>query len=204
MALSLQILAKNGQGARCRFTQNGSILSFREVLNLWQFSVEATKNYVQQIKNLGFDQCYWEHPALTQATMDFPYECMILKTEQFTRRQVDTESFSAHLHQEKSVAVFDNLGRNARLVVPTLKSDKEYYKHFGIFLNAAPENQVLAVLQAVGESVLEEVNRGKCIWLSTAGLGVIWLHIRLDTVPKYYKTKTYKSASFLSQSHNAG
>ncbi|MGB1216866.1 MAG: DUF6940 family protein [Saprospiraceae bacterium] len=30
------------------------------------------------------------------------------------------------------------------------------------------------------------------MWLSTAGLGVYWLHIRMDNRPKYYKHKAYK------------
>jgi hypothetical protein len=32
------------------------------------------------------------------------------------------------------------------------------------------------------------------IWLSTAGMGVAWLHIRLDERPKYYSHKPYAVA----------
>jgi len=31
-------------------------------------------------------------------------------------------------------------------------------------------------------------------WLSTAGLGVYWLHLRLDSRPKYYRYQPYKAA----------
>jgi hypothetical protein len=30
------------------------------------------------------------------------------------------------------------------------------------------------------------------VWLSTSGLGVYWLHVRLDTHPKYYQYQPYK------------
>ncbi len=30
-------------------------------------------------------------------------------------------------------------------------------------------------------------------WLSTAGHGVAWLHVRLDTRPKYYRYTPYVS-----------
>ena len=30
------------------------------------------------------------------------------------------------------------------------------------------------------------------LWLSTAGLGVYWLHLRLDTRPKYYSFQPYR------------
>jgi protoheme ferro-lyase len=29
------------------------------------------------------------------------------------------------------------------------------------------------------------------LWVSTHGLGVAWVHIRLSIIPKYYKTKKY-------------
>jgi hypothetical protein len=31
------------------------------------------------------------------------------------------------------------------------------------------------------------------MWLSTSGLGVAWLHIRLDSTPKYYQHQPYTS-----------
>ena len=108
---------------------------------------------------------------------------MILKTNHFDQRKVDPTSFAEHLKKSEPVDVFDNLGRNARLVVPTSKSDHTHYKHLGAFLNHAPSHQAKAAFRAVGKAVLEEMNKGKRIWLSTAGLGVIWLHIRLDTIP---------------------
>ncbi|HLR31307.1 MAG TPA: hypothetical protein VK074_02380, partial [Fodinibius sp.] len=33
-------------------------------------------------------------------------------------------------------------------------------------------------------------------WLSTNGMGVFWLHMRIDRRPKYYQTEDYTSLSF--------
>ena len=30
------------------------------------------------------------------------------------------------------------------------------------------------------------------VWLSTAGMGIAWLHIRLDDRPKYYGYREYR------------
>jgi hypothetical protein len=30
------------------------------------------------------------------------------------------------------------------------------------------------------------------VWVSTAGMGVSWLHVRLDNRPKYYGYKPYR------------
>jgi hypothetical protein len=38
-------------------------------------------------------------------------------------------------------------------------------------------------------------NRRKPVWLSTAGAGVSWLHVRLDDRPKYYGYRPYQEAS---------
>jgi hypothetical protein len=32
----------------------------------------------------------------------------------------------------------------------------------------------------------------KVVWLSTAGAGVSWLHVRLDDRPKYYQFEPYR------------
>ena len=33
------------------------------------------------------------------------------------------------------------------------------------------------------------------LWVSTSGLGVYWLHVRLDSYPKYYQHAPYKNAA---------
>ena len=32
------------------------------------------------------------------------------------------------------------------------------------------------------------------IWMSTCGTGIYWLHLRLDSKPKYYTYTTYREA----------
>ncbi len=203
MKFSIKTLAINEQGVRFRFTLDNEELSSQQVLNYWQSSPEALSSYILEIKKLGFDQFYWEHPAIDSETLQLPYECMLIKTEHFNRRKVDPVPFAEYLNIANPVAVFDNLGRNARLIVPSMKSSPEHYKHMGAFLNSAPDSQVMELFRALGKNTLEEINKRRQIWISTAGLGVIWLHIRLDTVPKYYKTKTYKDPMFLIRTHSS-
>jgi len=33
---------------------------------------------------------------------------------------------------------------------------------------------------------------GKTFWVSTSGLGVAWLHVRVDSKPKYYSHEAYR------------
>jgi hypothetical protein len=46
---------------------------------------------------------------------------------------------------------------------------------------------------ALDDSLLQSPSRRQGVWLSTSGLGVLYLHFRIDTVPKYYSHEPYKT-----------
>jgi hypothetical protein len=86
---------------------------------------------------------------------------------------------------------FRNLGGDAMLIAPSPGDSLRGYAHLASFLHEAPDSQVHAIWQSVGQMVSKSLS-DKPIWLSTSGLGVAWLHIRLDSSPKYYQHQPYK------------
>ncbi len=66
------------------------------------------------------------------------------------------------------------------------------YTHLGRFLRGAPPVQIDSFWQAVGRAMKQRVSASP-VWLSTAGMGVSWLHLRLDSRPKYYRHQPYKT-----------
>ena len=56
--------------------------------------------------------------------------------------------------------------------------------------------QIMNLWKQVGETMQLRLESdavdGKRVWLSTSGLGVPWLHVRLDSEPKYYTWTEYK------------
>jgi len=62
--------------------------------------------------------------------------------------------------------------------------------HLASFLRTAPEPQKQEFWQKIGQVVSAKVGK-RPLWLSTAGMGVAWLHARLDSRPKYYGYLTY-------------
>lgn len=42
----------------------------------------------------------------------------------------------------------------------------------------------------MGETIQQRVS-ASLLWLITAGMGVFWLHLRLDSRPKYYSHRPY-------------
>ena len=65
------------------------------------------------------------------------------------------------------------------------------YGHLAAFVRLAPEQQRQSLWQAVGEAMSRRICT-KPVWLSTAGAGVSWLHVRLDDRPKYYGFGPYR------------
>ena len=79
----------------------------------------------------------------------------------------------------------------AFLVVPTDRNKTMRYGHIADFVRHAPSNQIIKFWQTVGTQMANHVGQSPQ-WLSTAGLGVHWLHIRIDSRPKYYRYAPYK------------
>ena len=50
---------------------------------------------------------------------------------------------------------------------------------------------MLELWAAVGVAVKEALGE-QPLWVSTSGLGVYWLHVRLDSSPKYFQHTPYK------------
>jgi hypothetical protein len=111
-------------------------------------------------------------------------------------RDPDAGAFAEHFSGAGAggVVEFPNLGRDAILVVPCPDGPLSAYSHLAAFVRQAPEPQKHALWAAVGAAMQRRLG-GKPVWLSTAGAGVSWLHVRLDDRPKYYGHWPYQKAS---------
>lgn len=198
-SFSLKFIGRNEKGARFKIEQSGKLLSFSEVLNFWKNDKTFTIWYIDSLNELGFDEYFWEHPALKTKHLDKPYELVVLKSDGFARREVNETAFAEKFNSGNSIEVFPNLGKNAMLVVPAKEADSEIYKHLGSFLRFAPMAQRIELFRKVAESIFSDLSNEKTVWLSTAGMGVIWLHVRLDSRPKYYRSRAYLSPDFLEK-----
>ena len=77
------------------------------------------------------------------------------------------------------------MSKDAILIVPQPVAEASAYGHLAAFVRLAPVPQRQSLWSAVGETLGRRVGE-KPVWLSTAGTGVSWLHVRLDDRPKYY------------------
>ena len=191
-----KISGKNDYAIRYKIVQEENYLTFREVFKLWQDSEDFVSFYTTLLKDIDYPAFFWEHPGLTPQFLDKPYEFVLQNSRHLDDRMVNENAFSKYIHEDSLVVDFFNLGKDARMVVPTKKGDSTIYKHLAVFVRNANKEQVEAFFKLIGKVALEQINKEPMIWLNTAGQGVIWLHVRMDTRPKYYKTKTYRKPDF--------
>ena len=169
--------------------------SFADILRAWQHDAEFRSLFNAQLADAPYSAFRWETPPVTDATLTRPFEFVVLDSPGLARHP-DTEAFAEHFGtaSEEGIAVFPNLGGDAVMVVPCPFTSPSAYGHLAAFVRQAPEAQWHALWRAVGEAMARRVGP-RPVWLSTAGGGVSWLHVRLDDRPKYYGYGPYRQGA---------
>ncbi|MCA9178865.1 MAG: hypothetical protein KDB14_30590 [Planctomycetales bacterium] len=186
-----------GRARRCRIAQNGQPLCYGEVLELWRDNGDFRRHFVEQLAETPWDGFRWETPGMTKSRLEQPFEYVLLEASGFATRRSDNAAFAEHFvlgDEHHGVVCFTNLRGDATLVVPSPRAAEEAYGHLAAFVREAPAEQIDALWRVVGDAMLRIVaERPETpVWLSTAGGGVAWLHVRLDSRPKYYGHEPYR------------
>lgn len=170
---------------------NDSPLTFSEALQQWQTNAEFRTFFNNVLANCPFSAFRWETPPLTTTTTDRPFEFVLLDSP-FLARKPDIEAFADYFRAtNEDIASFPNLNNDALLVVPCPVGPPATYGNLAAFVRDAPEQQRHSLWKRVGEVMQQRLSTDP-IWLSTAGAGISWLHVRLDNRPKYYGYPPYK------------
>lgn len=176
---------------RFTITTDDGKLTFGQFLQLLESSGPFRRFYNEALARQPYQAFLWENRPFNRPHIDKPYECNIIDSPPLARQQPDPDTFQAHFSPDSPVVSFPNLGGDARLITPCPQSDAADYTHIAHFVRRGERRQVDAFWQAVGrQSRLAIVDRPR--WLSTSGLGVFWVHARIDLRPKYYQTAEFR------------
>lgn len=170
--------------------RHSKTLSYGDVISLWLRDAAFRSHFVDLLTESPFLAYRWETPSVTAGTLDRDFEFVLLSSDALVRR-VDAAAFADHFSDESLVATFRNLGNNAVLVAPCPIAEPGVYGHLASFLRNAPSDQIHQHWQAVAVAMDNRISE-RPVWLSTAGMGVSWLHVRMDDRPKYYGYAPYK------------
>lgn len=180
---------------RYRVMRDDSPLSYADALAAWEGDAGFRTFFIDLLTSAPFEAYSWETPPVTRTTRARDFEFVLLDSPYLAGR-LDAESFANHFAAagDKPVIAFPNLGRDAHLVVPCPRDPDTDYGHLAAFVRTASDEQNHALWRMVGATMRERLSDART-WLSTAGGGVAWVHVRLDSRPKYYGFRAYAVAT---------
>jgi len=149
------------------------------------------------LRSSHFKAFFFETPKITAGKVSSKnFEFVLVNAQRLENVLPDEDAFKEHFAESKSfVTKFFNLGRDAQLIVPCPEPSTklEAYSHLANFVREAPEEQVVDFWKETSKTALKHIrSRGsQPTWMSTSGLGIYWLHLRLDSRPKYYTYSPY-------------
>jgi hypothetical protein len=90
---------------------------------------------------------------MTRHTLTQAYEFVLVRNDALERLVADPTDFAEHFQQADKVVNFQNLGRDAHLIVPTPESEAGHYTHLANSVRQALPEQQDAFWQLVRENM---------------------------------------------------
>jgi hypothetical protein len=178
---------------RVRVLQDGEAISYAAAVNLLDGSEDFRTWFVDALAGAPYSSYFWETPPITDNTMDRDFEYVLVDGPRLAVQSPDTRAFAEHFRDTDcaaSIAVIPNLGGDAIMIVPQILGSKSAYTDLATFLRHGPDAQKHELLRALASAINERIGP-RPVWVSTSGLGVAWLHLRLDSRPKYYQYRPF-------------
>jgi hypothetical protein len=176
--------------------RGGSPLPYAQVLRLWQADESFRSFFISLLADAPFPAYRWETPSITAATAGRQFEFVLLDAPGLDTAP-DVNAFADHFRSApagQTVLAFPNLGNDAVLAVPCPARPADSFAHLAAFIRTADNAQKHELWRTVGAAMEQRLASlaPAPVWLSTAGMGVSWLHVRLDSRPKYYGFAPYR------------
>ena len=183
----------NGLAQKFRINKNAEPMRYADALDLWQHSDSFRSFFISILTDAPFSAYRWETPPLTLDSVNRDFEFVLLDSP-FLDLPPEPEAFASYftsVESDAGIVVFENLGKDAVLVAPTPQAPDSAYPHIAAFTRNGPGPQNHDLWRTVGRTMQQRITN-RPVWLSTAGGGVAWLHVRLDCRPKYYGFSPYR------------
>ena len=189
---------------RWQIREQSEPISFRRFITLLIDDSGFRQNFNKLLANTRFDSFRFETPALSYRSFDKPFEFVLINAPGLAARPADPLTFAEYFSDDGTtknvtetqqwVVECSSLGGDATLIVPSPIAPHESYNHLGRFTRSAPVRQIDVLWQTVGQVLQRDVGDAP-IWLNAEGSGVAWLHVRIDSRPKYYGHIAYTQQS---------
>lgn len=160
--------------------QRGKYMSWEQVIkSLKSKDYTDTFKYklIYELINIPYKAYFWE---CEQVNMKKPFRFAVYESKTLEKRIQDNNAFDGKINCRKNEIKFPSLDKHIHLISPCNKYSNSNYTSLATFSRTVPLKQQVSFWRKVGNSIKEDD------WVSTSGLGVSWLHLRISKYPKYY------------------
>jgi len=189
-AWALSSLPTDANMQRWAVLRDGQRCRHRSWIEALRDDADARRVLTEALRTAPFRAYLWETPVvLLDGSLEA--EMVITDSTALSRSRSDPSSFAEAFRAPRRVATFANLRGDAVLVAPHPEHAPES-AHLAAFMRSAADDVVDELWIAVADAVSTWLaTRRRRVWVSTSGLAVPWLHVRLDSMPKYYSYRPY-------------
>lgn len=156
------------------------------------YVVERTKKHMQPTTR--GNGVFMEFPSLDTQSQDDVAAFMLVHTTAFENMHASHETFApVFVTSRDGIVVFPSKGNDGMLVSPNPEHHRGMYNsclHIAKYMADVPTHQSVDLWQTLARAVVgrytDPAREGAPVYVSTHGLGVPWLHVRVCDSPKYY------------------
>lgn len=152
----------------------------KDIGNLMRQNLKFKKELISILRNCKFNAYYFQCDKLNFNKM---FTFTLIDAPELVNIQCDYKTFDKQLKNTCKVCVFPNLSKNAILIAPNYKIGKNTgvdYRSVAHYFKTSRIPALMKLVEAIGDNIYEGC------YLSTSGLGVHYLHVRIENTPKYY------------------
>ncbi|UXI66563.1 DUF6940 family protein [Tahibacter amnicola] len=186
-----------GRVLGCGLFRQSRAMTFAEVIQSWAVDAAFRQYWIDTLLGTPWPAWCLELPALSANVLHAPFECVMVDSPRLANTCADSHPFRDQFRHGVDCVAFDSLAKDACLIAPCPRQRGVDYAHLAGFLRTADERTAQALWVAVAAAFASRCGP-RPLWLSTAGLGVAWLHVRLDWRPKYYRFAAYADPDYLN------
>lgn len=191
-----------GGAQRLELWRGSERLAWRDVVALWRDEAAFRRFFSVVLADAPFEAAYWETPPLASVNDPQAFEMVLVDAPGLARMSPDPDAFREHFG-DAPVASFRNLSRDGLLIAPRPDGPLRAYTHLLAFARSAPGAQQQELWRRVASEIGRRSGAGP-LWVNTEGSAVPWLHVRLDSRPKYIHHAPYRRRPAAERNPGAG
>jgi hypothetical protein len=188
--------------------KEGKPASIQEFTTAMLESDNALQTFLDVLRKNPYQAFFFEtRPVQASNASSKVFEFVLVDApalHQFATRKPSPEAFAAQFRKcSQQACSFPSLGGDATLVAPKPPPEAEatsklaVFSHLAVFCREASSDVVSSTWKLAIQVYQQELEKqsSRRLWFSTSGMGVAWLHFRVDQRPKYYTYATYRDES---------